>query len=223
MSEATYPAAGEWRLREEVAATARLLKARGLTAVKSGNVSARHGRGLLVTPSGVDYEGLTGQDIVWVTGEGAHDDSGLAPSSEWRLHAAVYAARPDAQAIVHAHPRYSTALATTRRPIPAFHYMVAVAGGKDIRCAHYATFGTEQLARNAVEALRDRKACLLANHGSLAVGPCLRCALDLVEEVEWLAAEYCEALAIGQIALIPDFEMERVIERFRSYGQPEKK
>ena len=98
-----------------------------------------------------------------------------------------------------------------------------MAGGRDIRCAAYATFGSEQLARNAVEALRDRKACLLANHGSLAVGPCLRCALDLVEEVEWLAAEYCEALAIGEIALIPDFEMERVIERFRSYGQPEKK
>lgn len=220
MPDATYPAAGEWRLREDVAATARLLKARCLTAGKSGNVSARHGRGFLITPSGVDYESLSGQEIVWVTGEGTHDGSGLAPSSEWRLHAAIYAARPEVQAVVHAHPRYSTALSTTRRPIPPFHYMVAVAGGRDIRCAPYSTFGTEQLARNAVEALRERKACLLANHGSIAVGPCLRCALDLVEEVEWLAAEYCEALAIGQIALIPDYEMERVLERFKSYGQP---
>ncbi len=104
------------------------------------------------------------------------------------MHAAIYAARPDVQAIVHAHPRYSTALATTRREIPPFHYMVAVAGGKNIRCAPYAVFGSEQIARNAVEALRDRKACLLANHGSIAVGPCPSCALDLVEEVEWLAA-----------------------------------
>jgi L-fuculose-phosphate aldolase len=223
MSDAIRDVTAGWRLREDVAATARLLKTRGLTAGKSGNVSARHGRGFLITPSGVDYEGMSGQDIVWVTGEGTADGSGLAPSSEWRLHAAIYAARPEAEAIVHAHPRYSTALSTTRRAIPPFHYMVAAAGGRDIRCAAYATFGSDQLARNAVAALRDRKACLLANHGSLALGPCLRCALDLVEEVEWLAAEYCEALAIGEIALIPDYEMERVLERFKSYGQPERK
>ncbi len=211
--------ADERRLREEVAATARALKERRLTAGKSGNVSARHGTGFLITPSGVPYPQITGEDIVWVAAEGPVAGARLLPSSEWRMHGAIYAARPDVEAIVHAHPRYSTALATTRREIPPFHYMVAVAGGKNIRCAPYAVFGSEQIARNAVTALRDRKACLLANHGSIAVGPTPADALDLVEEVEWLAAEYCEALAIGSVILIPDFEMDRVIERFKTYGQ----
>jgi L-fuculose-phosphate aldolase len=211
--------ADERALREQVAAAARALKARRLTAGKSGNLSARHGTGFLITPTGVPYQNMTAEDIVWVGADGRVAGSRLLPSSEWRMHAAIYAARPDVQAVVHAHPRYSTALATTRREIPPFHYMVAVAGGKNIRCAPYAVFGSEQLARNAVEALRDRKACLLANHGSIAVGPCPDCALDLIEEVEWLAAEYCEALAIGSVILIPEFEMDRVIERFKTYGQ----
>jgi L-fuculose-phosphate aldolase len=209
----------ERSLREEVAATARALKERGLTAGRSGNVSARHGTGFLITPSGVAYEGMGAHEIVWMSLNGSHAGADLLPSSEWRMHAAIYRARPEAGAVVHAHPRHCVGLAATRQGIPAFHYMVAVAGGKDIRCAAYATFGSEELAQHAVRALRERSACLLANHGSVALGPSLGAALDLVEEVEALAAQYCAALAVGGVVLLPDYEMERVLERFKSYGQ----
>jgi L-fuculose-phosphate aldolase len=151
------------------------------------------------------------------------DENGFAPnhipSTEWRFHRDIYLRRPEVNAIVHAHPLYSTALACTRRDIPAFHYMVAVAGGKSIRCARYATFGTEELSRNVLEALNERKACLLANHGSVTVGANLQSALDLMEELEWLASQYTEALKIGEPILLTDAEMDDVMERFKTYGQ----
>ena len=209
-------------LREEVVLAARGLRARGLTAGKSGNVSARLGEGFLVTPSGVAYDVLGPEQIVRVDATGTPAAGGLKPSSEWQLHREIYKARPDIHSIVHAHPRHSTALACARREIPAFHYLVAIAGGRSIRCAPYATFGSIELARNAVDALRDRTACLLANHGSIALGQRPLPTLDLIEEVEWLAAQYISALTVGSVTILWDAEMDRVIERFKTYGQPKR-
>ena len=212
----------EGLLREEVAHAARGLRSRGLTAGKSGNVSARLGDGFLVTPSGIAYDALDAMQIVRLDAAGSPAPGSLTPSSEWQLHREIYRARPEIQSIVHAHPRHSTALACARREIPAFHYMVAIAGGRQIRCARYATFGTIELARNAVEALADRTACLLANHGSLALAARPLAALDLIEEVEWLAAQYVSALQVGAVTILWDAEMDKVIERFKTYGQPKK-
>jgi L-fuculose-phosphate aldolase len=142
------------------------------------------------------------------------------PSSEWRFHRDIYAEKPEACAIVHTHGVYATALACLGRGIPAFHYMVAVAGGVDIRCAPYATFGTQELSDHALTALRERKACLLAHHGLIATGPNLERALALAVEVEALAQMYWQALQIGEPATLPEAEMLRVLEKFRTYGQP---
>jgi len=213
----------ERALRDQVAHAARGLKSRGLTAGTSGNMSARLGDGFLVTPTGVAYDALRADDIVRVKADGTPALGGLAPSSEWALHREIYAARPEIDAIAHAHPKSSTALACARREIPAFHYMVAIAGGRTIRCAPYATFGTIELARNAVEALRDRTACLLANHGSIALGPTPERALDLIEEVEWLAAQYIATLQIGGVTVLWDAEMSKVLDKFKVYGQPREK
>jgi L-fuculose-phosphate aldolase len=143
----------------------------------------------------------------------------LRPSSEWRMHAGIYRARPDAQAIVHCHSRHATALACCGRDIPAFHYMVAVAGGESIRCAPYAPFGTQELADVALVALGGRKACLLANHGQLTLGTTLAAAMALAQEVEELAAQYAAALAIGEVRVLDELQMREVIARFADYGQ----
>ncbi len=144
----------------------------------------------------------------------------MLPSSEWRFHRDIYAARGDAQAIVHTHAPFATTLACMHRGIPPFHYMVAVAGGNDIRCAPYATFGTQELSDHAVAALAGRRACLLANHGMIAVGASLERALALAVEVETLAETYWRALQVGEPVLLPDAEMARVLEKFATYGQP---
>lgn len=209
--------AEEARLRREIVATAKALATGGLTHGKSGNVGARFGRGFLVTPSGFPYEKMTPADVVAMTLDGTATGR-REPSSEWRFHAAILAARPEVNAVVHAHSSAATALACHRRGIPAFHYMVAVAGGTDVRCAPYATFGTEALAAAAVEALRDRKACLLANHGQIAVGPDLGAALRLAGEIENLARQYLDALSIGEPVVLSDPEMGEVLEKFRTYG-----
>lgn len=209
--------AEESGLRREVVATAKALATRGLTHGKSGNVGVRFGRRFLVTPSGFPYERMTPADVVTMTFEGKATGR-HEPSTEWRFHAAILAARPDVNAVVHAHSTAATALACHRRGIPAFHYMVAVAGGVDVRCAPYSTFGTEGLAAAAVEALRDRRACLLANHGQIAVGADLGAALSLAGEIENLARQYLEALAIGEPVVLSDAEMGEVLEKFKTYG-----
>jgi L-fuculose-phosphate aldolase len=207
-------------LRAAVVAAGLALKTRGLTAGRSGNISARHGDGFLITPSGVAYEGMTPEQVVRVGLDGTIPPGQLAPSSEWHLHRAIYQARPDAHGIAHAHPRFSTALACARRDLPAFHYMVAIAGGRSIRCARYATFGTPELAAHVVEALRDRRACLMANHGSVALGASPEAALDLLDEIETLAAQYCETIRLGAPVILSDIEMARILDKFRTYGQP---
>ena len=210
-------------LRERVIATALGMNAAGINRAKAGNVSARWRAGgfdgFLITPTGVAYDRLSPDDIVAVARDGEARGR-LAPSSEWRFHRDVYAARPDAHAIVHTHAPFCTTLACLGRGIPAFHYMVAVAGGRDIRCAPYATFGSQELADAAVAALAGRRACLLANHGMIAIGADLDRALGLAIEVESLAETYWRAMQIGEPVLLDDDEMDRVLAKFATYGQP---
>jgi len=210
------------RARRQVIDAARAMNALGINQGTSGNVSLRHDEngtdGLLITPSGVPYDTLSPGDIVWLRMDGSYDGP-LKPSSEWRFHRDILAARPDLSAIVHTHAVHATALACLGRGIPAFHYMVAVAGGRDIRCAPYATFGTETLSAHAVAAMEGRRACLLANHGMIAAGGALDKALALAVEVETLARQYLAALSVGDPALLDDAEMDRVLEKFSTYGK----
>jgi len=212
--------AGDAWARQSVIDTAFDLTRSGLSPQQSGNVSLRVGEGMLITPTGMVYDDLLPDDIVFMSLDGDVPLGQRLPSSEWHMHAAVYAARPDAQAIVHAHSDYAVTLAVMGRPIPAFHYMVALLGGSDIRCAPYATFGTPELGVHAVVALEARKACLLAHHGQIALGRDLAEALKLAHEVEILSGQYWRALQLGEPPLLDDAEMMRVAVKFRSYGQP---
>jgi L-fuculose-phosphate aldolase len=208
-------------LRQELIDTAREMNRSGLNSGTSGNLSVRSGEGMLITPSGLPYDQLQTADIVYVEDRGEaqpHIDGDRKPSSEWRIHRDVYRARPDALAILHAHPVHSTALACLRQPLPAFHYMVAVAGGRDIRCADYATFGSQALSDHVLEALEGRRACLMANHGVLAIANDLAGALALAQEVEQLARSYLQCLAAGEPVILDDAEMDHVLEKFKSYG-----
>lgn len=214
----------------------------GLNQGKSGNASLRWHRGaregMLITPSGLAYEVTGVDDIAWVAlvqpepssvesgavlGAPAHYDGPRTPSSEWRMHRDIFLARPEAQAIVHVHSPFATSLACTpriqREGITAFHYMVAVAGGADIRCAPYATFGTQALSEAALVALRGRRACLLANHGQIAWGTDLDRALALAREVETLSQHYWQALQLGEPARLDQDEMARVLAAFDRYGR----
>lgn len=212
--------ATETALRAGVAETARRMNASGLSHGRSGNVSARWAGGMLITPSGGAYDTLTADQIVFVDNRGETTPGAGKPSSEWRFHQAAYDARPEAGAVVHCHSRCATALACAQRSIPAFHYMVAVAGGTDIPLVPYATFGTEDLATHVANALSTRKACLLANHGQIAAGADLASALELAGEVETLAAQYLEVLKLGEVQLLDEQEMARVLEKFETYGKP---
>jgi L-fuculose-phosphate aldolase len=204
-----------------VVRTAQGLDAAGFCPSKSGNVSIRHGAGMLITPSGLPYAAMQADDIVEIDLDGRRaGGSERKASSEWPFHAAIYKARADAAAIVHTHSPYATALSCARRDIPAFHYMIALAGGSDIRCAPYATFGTQALADNAVAALEGRRAVLLANHGVIATGQTLEGAQTLAGEVENLARQYLALLAAGLEPVILDrAEMERVTAQFKGYGR----
>lgn len=210
--------ADEVVLRAEVITTALAMNAAGINRGKSGNVSVRHADGFLVTPSGLPYDQITPADIVHVSLVGAVTGS-RRPSSEWRFHRDIYRVRSDAHAIVHTHAPFATTLACLDRGIPPFHYMLAVAGGPNVRCAPYATFGTQELSDHAVTALADRKACLLAHHGMIALGETLGSALALAVEVETLAEMYWRALQIGEPPLLDDAEMTRVLAKFATYGQ----
>jgi len=203
-------------LRQAIVSVARRASEQGLNPGKSGNVSARTEGGFLVTPSGKSYLHLGVDDLVFVNDAGKPGGAGI-PSSEWRLHRDVYARHADARAIVHTHSPYATTLACLRRAIPAFHYEVALAGGNDIRCCGYATFGTQELSDLALAALEGRKACLMANHGVVALGVDLDAAAGLAEKVEALARLYWQAVQLGEPVLLDDAEMARVVEKFKSY------
>ena len=204
-------------LRRALIEAALAMNASGINQGTSGNLSVRSGAGMLLTPSGLSYPQLAPEDIVFTDLSGKTEGS-RQPSSEWRFHLDIYRQREDVQAIAHAHPVHCAALACLNRPIPAFHYMVAVAGGRNIRCAQYATFGTQALSDHVIVALADRNACLMANHGLIALGQSLSGALALAVEVENLANMYTRCLAIGEPVILDDEEMDRVIEKFRTYG-----
>lgn len=205
-------------LREGIVAAVRALTARGLNRGTAGNVSARWGEGFLVTPTGLDCEDMQPGDIVPMAMDGSWQGA-RKPSSEWRFHRDLYAARAEAGAVVHAHAPFATALACLRADIPPFHYMIARFGGATVRCAAYAAFGTQELSDAALAALAGRCACLLANHGLLVFGRDLRHALDLAVEFESLCEQYWRALQVGRPVLLSDAEMETVLEKFRTYGQ----
>ncbi len=209
-------------LRRRIIGVCLEMNALALNQGRSGNVSARIARGMLITPSGMAYDALAPRDIVAVDGAGKPRGA-RAPSSEWRFHHDILAARPEIGAVLHAHAPFCTALACLQKDIPAFHYMVAVAGGDSIRCAPYATYGTQALSDNALVALDNRRACLLANHGMIALGADPESALALAVEVEALAAQYCRALQIGQPEILPPGEMRTVLEKFSGHGQPGRK
>jgi len=206
-------------LRAAIIDITRSLDAAGLVPNKSGNVSCRSSGGFLITPAGVPYAELLPDQIVELSPDGSPDPAGPRPSSEWRMHEAIYALRPDAEAIVHTHSPYATALACAGRGIPAFHYMIALAGG-DVRCMPYATFGTAELAVTAVRGLADRRATLLANHGVVALGASLRDAHAVAVEVENLARQYLALLAAGlEPEVLGEEELERVMDKFGDYGR----
>jgi L-fuculose-phosphate aldolase len=193
------------------------MSALGINQGTSGNISLRHGDGMLITPTSTPYEAMKPEQIVYMHLDGNHDPA-QRPSSEWRFHRDILKARPVVEAIVHAHPPYSTMLAIMGMEIPPVHYMVAVAGGDTIRCAPYATFGTQELSEHAVRALEGRLACLLEHHGMIAVGPSLPKAMWLAVEVETLARQYHGCLQIGTPPLLPKEEIEKVRVRMAGYG-----
>lgn len=212
-------------LRQQVIETARAMNAAGINANKAGNVSARCRRGaqdgFVVTPTGLPYNQLSTDDLVFVRLADGEPVGRRAPSSEWRFHRDILAQRPEFAAIVHTHSASATALACHGVGLPAFHYMVAAAGGADIRCAPYATFGTQALSDHALTALAGRRACLLAHHGVIACGESLQSALTLAIEVEHLATMYLAARTLGEPPTLPADEMQRVISKFATYGQPQ--
>lgn len=213
------PIKGEAVLRKAVIATALEMSRTHLSPGRSGNVSVRVSGGMLITPSGMPYDTLKPADISFVAEDGTPDAGAPKPSSEWRFHLAAYLARPDRDAVVHTHSLHATALACAHRPIPAFHYMVAAAGGVDIPLVPYAPFGTQELADHVAAGLTDRDALLMANHGQIAIGKSLGSALELAWEVETLAQQFVAVLSLGKPNILGKSQMADVLERFKGYGQ----
>ncbi|MBK0399047.1 class II aldolase/adducin family protein [Limibaculum sp. M0105] len=210
----------ERALRKAIIEKCLWMNASGLNQGTSGNISARHGGRMLITPSATPYEAMEPEMIASMPIEGDHGawDGPLKPSTEWRFHLDIIRARPEVGAIIHTHSPYCTALAVARKPIPAAHYMVAAFGGTDVRCSDYATFGTEELSRAALRALEGRNACLLANHGMIVAGPGLEKAMWLAVELETLARQYFNALLIGGPVVLSDAEVAETAKSFASYG-----
>lgn len=209
----------ERQLREALLTAARGLSESGLNVGTSGNASVRCAGGMLITPTGLKAEAFRPEDMVFVGFDG-HARGARAPSSEWPMHLGVYADHPEAGAVLHAHSPFATALACRRLEIPPFHYMIARFGGRTVRCAGYATFGTQALSDAVREALHQRSACLLANHGMLVFGRDAAHALDMAIELETLCEQYWRVLQLGEPVLLSDAEMAEVMERFADYGQP---
>ena len=208
--------------REQLLAISLKLCSLGLNRGTSGNVSVRvdslDGRaGFLITPSGMAVDKMTPADMVWMDFT-AHAEGSRQPSSEWRFHLDILQHKPEVNAVIHTHSMFATTLSTLRLDVPAFHYMIALAGGDSIRCAPYALFGSQQLSDNALQALQERKACLLANHGMIATGATLEKALDIALEVETLCEQYLRALQIGEPHILNEQEMLEVQEKFKGYG-----
>jgi L-fuculose-phosphate aldolase len=209
-------------LREQLLATTRKLHELGLNKGTSGNVSVRDNDGFLVTPSGMEVAAMTPHDMVGMDVDGqprSKGDSERKPSSEWRFHRDILLARPEINAVIHAHSMFATTMACLHKEIPAFHYMIAVTGGDSIRCAPYALFGSQALSDNALQALQDRRACLLANHGMIILGESLNETLDIAIEVENLCEQYWRALQVGKPHVLNEQQMAEVFQSFKGYGK----
>lgn len=214
----------ELALREEIVACCQEMNSSGINQGTSGNISVRFKDRMLISPSATPYDQMTPEMIASV---GLEDTSGtyegpLKPSTEWRFHQKLLRDRPDAGAVVHAHPTYCTTLAIARKEIPSCHYMIAAFGGTSVRCAGYATFGTEELSILAIEAMQDRTACLLANHGMIAIGENLAKAMWRAIELETIAKQYYLSLQIGGPTLLSDEEIEDTMKGFSGYGLQDK-
>jgi L-fuculose-phosphate aldolase len=209
-------------IRREMIATCIFMNERGINQGTSGNVSVRVDGGFLITPSGVPYSEMKPEDIVLMKLNASHSGK-RKPSTEWRFHRDIIEKKPEVGATIHLHSMFCTSLSILRREIPAVHYMIAAAGGPTVPCVPYVTWGTQELADYIIGALENRHACLLANHGMVCVGPNLKKAAWLAVEIETLAAQYWRALQIGVPHILPDDEIDRVMEKFKSYGQVSEK
>jgi L-fuculose-phosphate aldolase len=202
---------------EQIIKYANMLNSEKLSTLRSGNVSLRYKNGFLITPSGVKYSLLKADDIVFVSLDGKFDETKNKPSSEWRFHKDIYSSKNEANAIVHAHSTHATAVSAHNKDVPAFHYMVALAGGNDLKCAKYATFGTQELSDNIINALKNRKACLMSNHGQVAFGDNLEQAFELAQEVENICHQYINAIKIGEPKILSSSEMDVILEKVKNY------
>lgn len=209
-------------IRKEIIATCIYMNDRGVNQGTSGNISVRTEGGFLITPSGVPYNEMQPADIVFMQLDASHKGP-RKPSTEWRFHRDIMEKKPEVGAVIHLHSMFCTSLSILRREIPAVHYMIAAAGGPTVPCVPYVTWGTQELADFIVGALKDRHACLLANHGMVCVGPNLKKAAWLAVEIEALAAQYWRALQVGVPHVLPDEEIARVMDKFKSYGQPDER
>ena len=214
------------KIKEDIIEFAQKLNSTNLSPLRSGNVSVKATEnnidGFYITPSGKKYNDLKPEDIVFLSLGEKKDflrwfNSGKKPSSEWRFHQDIYTNKAEARAIVHAHSPHATAVSSHGKPIPAFHYMVALAGGNDIKCADYATFGTSELSRNIINALENRKACLMSNHGQVAFGQNLKQAFELAQEVENICHQYIIALKLGEPKILSSSEMEKILDKVKYY------
>ena len=212
--------------KRQVIKYAQKLNSTNLSPIRSGNVSARaienNEEGFYITPSGKKYETLKEEDIVFLKLNEEKNfltwfNSGKNPSSEWKFHQDIYINKREARAIVHAHSPHATAVSSHGKPKPAFHYMVALAGGEDIKCSDYATFGTRELSQNILRALQNRKACLMSNHGQVAFGQNLSSAFELAEELENICHQYIIALKLGNPKILSKTEMEKILDKVKNY------
>ena len=213
-------------LKEEVIKFAQKLNSTNLSPLRSGNVSIKVAQnnieGFFITPSGIKYESLKETDIVFLELNKEYDflkifNSGLNPSSEWRFHQDIYLKKKEAKAIVHAHSPHATAVSAHGKSVPAFHYMIALAGGDDIKCAEYGTFGTKELSQNIIKALEKRKACLMSNHGQITFGQNLKQAFELAEEVENICHQYINTIKLGEPKILSFAEMQKILEKIKNY------
>ena len=205
------------KIKAEIIKYSKMLNSRKLSALRSGNISIRYNDGFLITPSGKKYSSLKINDIIYVSLEGKFDKKKGIPSSEWQFHQDIYKNKLEAKAIVHAHSTNATAISTHKIGIPPFHYMVAMAGGHDIKCAKYATYGTRELSKNILKALKNRKACLISNHGQIAFEENLPKAFELAEEVENISLQYITSLKLGKPKILSIKEMKKVLSKAKNY------
>ena len=210
----------ELSIRKNIIKFSKLLNKTNLSPLRSGNISVRYKNGFLITPSGMKYENLKPKDIVFVNMKGEFNKQKNKPSSEWKFHKDIYKnKKKESNAIVHCHSKNALVLSCIRKKIPAFHYMVAVAGGIDIRCAKYATYGTSDLSKNIITALKQRSACLIENHGQVSFSHNLSNAFELAQEVEYLAEQYLECLRVGKPKILSLSQMNKVLAKVKNYKQ----